>query len=196
LSQRGASLQPKDLASAVAAAGYCDLAQGYVTLPGPVNPGQVSSAVVDFGAIRSSAGGAAGELVVEDLSPEAKAAGWSVDPLKLSVPAEEKRPLTVRFTAPAASELAGTPLGALGQLQVPVQQVLRLGLVMKGGCPAMLGAPAAVPAAADGSRRLCLVCSCVLAPVEQGGAAAAAPAGGPGSVGSAAGPAVAAAGKK
>jgi hypothetical protein len=158
-----------------------------------VSPGQVSTAVVDFGAIKSSAGGAAGELVVEELPAEAKAAGWSVDPVKLSVPAGEKRPLTVRFTAPAAPDLAGTPLGALGQLQVPVQQVLRLGLVMKGGCTAMPGAPAVVPVAADGSRRLTLVCSCVLAPVEAGGPeAAGASAAAAGSAGSAAGPAAAA----
>lgn len=155
----GAGLQPRDVQAALAAAGYRDLTQGYVTLPGPVSAGQVSSVTVDFGSIKSSAGGAAGELVVEELPPEANEAGWSVDPVKVSAPAGEKRPLTVRFSAPAAAKLGGTALGALGQLQLAVQQTVRLGVVMKGGCQ---GPTAAV--AADGTRRMTLVCSCMLAP--------------------------------
>jgi hypothetical protein len=167
------SLQPKDVQSVLAAAGYCDLAQGYVTMPGPVGPGQASTAVVEFGSVKSSVGGAAGELVVEELPAEAKEAGWSVDPVKVSVPAGEKRPLTIRFTAPAAAKLIGTALGALGQMQLPVQQTVKLSVVMKGGCQAMAGAPAAVAVAADGTRRMSLVCSCILAPAQAEAAAAA-----------------------
>lgn len=170
----GAGLQPRDVQATLAAAGYCDLTQGYVTLPGPVSAGQVSSVTVDFGSIKSSAGGAAGELVVEELPPEAKEAGWSVDPVKVSAPAGEKRPLTVRFGAPAATKLGGTALGALGQLQLAVQQTVRLGVIMKGGCQ---GPTAAV--AAHGTRHMTLVCSCMLAPaapVQAAEAVAAVPA--------------------
>jgi hypothetical protein len=165
------TLQPMDTASALTAAGYCDLTQGYITLPS-VGPGQCSTATVEFGAIKSSAGGAAGELIVEELSAEAKEAGWSVDPVKVSVPAGEKRPLLVRYTAPAAAKLAGTALGALGQMQVYVQQSVRVSVIMKGGCQAMQGAPVAVAVAADGSRCMSLVCSCVLAPAQPEVAAA------------------------
>mgnify|MGYP001807452743 CR=1 FL=1 len=181
--QSPCTLQTMDTASALVAAGYCDLTQGYITLPS-VGPGQCSTATVEFGAIKSSAGGAAGELLVEELSAEAKEAGWSVDPVKVSVPAGEKRPLLVRFTAPAGAKLAGTALGALGQMQVSVQQSVRVSVIMKGGCQAMQGAPAAVTVAADGSRRMSLVCLCVLSPAQaevaaqagQGSVAAAPPA--------------------
>lgn len=167
------ALQPKDLPSVLAAAGYCDLTQGFIDLPGPVSPGQASTATVEFGAVKSGAGGAAGELVVEDLPAEAKEAGWSVDAVKVSTPVGERRPLTIRYTAPAAAKLAGTAVAALGQLQVPVQQVLKLNVIMKGGCQPMPGAGApAVGIAADGSRRLSLVCSCVLDPVQLEGSQA------------------------
>jgi len=166
-SQPPGAVQPKDLPSVLAAAGYCDLTQGFIDLPGPVSPGQVSTATVEFGAVKSSAGGAAGELVVEDLPAEAKEAGWSVDAVKVSTPVGERRPLTIRYTAPAAAKLAGTAVAALGQLQVPLQQVLKLNVIIKGGCQPMPGAGAPIVGiAADGSRRLSLVCSCVLDPVQ------------------------------
>jgi hypothetical protein len=111
---------------------------------------------------------------VEELPAVAKEAGWTVDPAKVSVPAGEKRPLTIRFTAPGAAKLSGTALGALGQMQLPVQQMVKLSVVMKGGCRAMAGAPAAVAVAADGTRRMSLFCCCTLAPAQAEAAAAAA----------------------
>jgi hypothetical protein len=136
-----------------------------VTLPGPVAPGQAASATIEFGAIKASAGAAAGELVAEDLPAAAKDAGWSVDSLKLSVPAGEKRPLVVRFTAPTLAKCQGSSQGALAEMGMPSEQVLTLNCSMKGGCQAMPGAAGsgAVAVGSDGVRRVKVVCRCVVA---------------------------------
>eukprot|EP00775_Hariotina_reticulata_P005135 gene5135-5375_t len=114
--------------------GYCDLSQGYVSLPGPLVVGQASSCTLQFGVIKSGVKGAAGELVMDELPVALKEAGWSVEPQKLSTPAGEKRPFVIRFTAPTAAKLQGTPAGALLELGLPVQQTLQLGCTLKGGC--------------------------------------------------------------
>jgi hypothetical protein len=162
-----------ELAAALAAAGYCSLAAGFLSLPGPVAPGQSSCISVGFGAIKpSSSGAAAGEVLLDELPLAAREAGWSVEPpapSKVAVPLGERRPLVIRFTAPPAAKLEGTALGALARLHLPVEQVLRLGCTLKGGCQPMgpVGAAAAaavLPPAPDGSRRVTLVCTAVLAP--------------------------------
>jgi hypothetical protein len=166
------------LAAALEAAGFCNYSQGAVNLPGPVSPGQATSATIEFGAVKASTGAAAGELVIEELPAAAKDAGWSVDSLKLSVPAGEKRPLVVRFTAPPLAKLQGTSQGALAEAGLPSEQQLMLNCSMKGGCQAVPGAAGAgvVAVGSDGVRRVKVVCRCT----EAMPAAAAAAAGGGG----------------
>jgi hypothetical protein len=163
------------LPAALEAAGFCNFARGAVNLPGPVSPGQASSAVIEFGAVKASTGAAAGELVVEELPAAAKEAGWSVDSLKLSVPAGEKRPLVVRFTAPPLAKLQGSSQGALAEAGLPSEQQLTLNCSMKGGCQAVPGAAGAgaVAVGSDGMRRVKVVCRCTVAMPAAAAAAAA-----------------------
>jgi hypothetical protein len=141
-----------------------------LSLPGPVSAGQTSTAALEVGSLKSSGGlGAAGEVVVEDLAPAAKAAGWSVvcEPLKTAVPLGEKRAVTVKFappalatatTAGAAGGAASGCVSALLGLPETVECVLR--------CTLRGGVPAAGSSTGDGAaegRRLEVHCSCVIA---------------------------------
>jgi hypothetical protein len=158
--------QRQQLLLSLAAAGYCDLSQGYVSLPAPVAPGQTSCCTLQFGTIKSGVKSAAGELVLDELPAAFREAGWSVEPQKLSTPAGEKRPFVIRFTAPSAAKLQCTPAGALLGLGLPVQQTVQLGCTLKGGGQPGPGAGSTgmVPAstAADGSRRMTIICSCTI----------------------------------
>ena len=124
--------------------------------PSPIRPGETAVASFEVGNVKTgSIAAAAGEVLLEELSPAAKAAGWSMEPPggKITVAAGEKKLVTVKFTAPA--EVAESRVAALG---LPDREEVVIGCVVKGGALAVLGSRAALAMAADGTRHVLVRC--------------------------------------
>ncbi len=122
--------------------------------PHAVHFGEVATATIEVGSLKSAAaGGAAGEFVLDELPLSAKEAGWSVEPGRLPLAVGEKKPVQVRYAAPAA---ATAGLAAYFGHEERIE--LTLGALLKGGLPA--------PPTSEG-RRLSLVFRALLRPSER-----------------------------
>ena len=72
-----------------------------------------------MGSLKSSKfGGSTAEVAFEDLSAQAKAAGWKLDPLKLGATAGEAKPLMVSLAVGANCSGNGGIVGGLGHSDV------------------------------------------------------------------------------
>jgi hypothetical protein len=125
--------------------------------PSPIGPGDTAVACFEVGNVKTGSSAAAtGEVVLEELSPAARAAGWSMEPSggKFTVAVGEKKVVTVKFTAPA-DVMAGSSVAALG---LPGREEVVVRCVVKGGAAAVLGSKAALAVAVDGTRQLLVRC--------------------------------------
>ena len=134
----------KQLATAAAAAGL-SVAMGTAAAAATVSPrelvlnfphplclGESAMTIFEAGSLKSSAvGGAAGELIIDDLPVVAKEAGWTIEPTKLPLAAGDKKAVQVRYTSP--SEVHAGMAAYLGHEE---WIELRLGASLKGGLPA------------------------------------------------------------
>lgn len=135
----------RQLAAAAAAAGLSDpsipvafsasLAASrelVLNFPHAMHLGEVASTSFEAGSVKSTAvGGAAGELVIDDLPAAAKEAGWMIDPMKLPLAIGDKKAIQVRFTSPAEAHA-----GIAAYFGHKERIELRLGATLKGGLPA------------------------------------------------------------
>ncbi|DBA68488.1 TPA: Cilia- and flagella-associated protein 74 [Trebouxia sp. C0005] len=119
-----------------------------VAMPRSVSPGESVSVTLEVVSLKSKAGGSPVEFTLEPIPDSVSAAGFKVDSLKLAVPAGERKPLTITFSAPQQPK-PGSP-AALG-LSEEVTGTLTG--TLKGGVP---------PPKTAAGRRIVLNLSCQL----------------------------------
>jgi len=103
-----------------------------LNFPHPLCLGESATTSFEAGSLKSSAvGGAAGELVIDDLPDVAKESGWYIDHSKLPLAAGDKKAIQVRYTSPSKAQA-----GMAAYLGHEEWIELRLGATLKGGLPA------------------------------------------------------------
>ena len=103
-----------------------------LNFPHPMYLGEVATTRFEAGSVKSSTfGGAAGELIVDDLPAAAKEAGWSLDPNKMPLAVGDKKAVQVRYTSPSQAHA-----GMAAYFGHEEWAELRLGATLKGGLPA------------------------------------------------------------
>ncbi|MEW5303719.1 MAG: hypothetical protein WDW36_006383 [Sanguina aurantia] len=122
-----------------------------MTFPEPVYLGESCKGGLEVGNLKSQGlGGAAGEVVFDELPAAAKEAGWVLDPVRQSLLPGEKKPITLRYTAPAVAHA-----GMAAYFGHPEHVSVTLGALLKGGLPAP---------PSPGGRRVTLVARVLLLP--------------------------------
>eukprot|EP00955_Chlamydomonas_euryale_P007529 79807-Chlamydomonas_euryale.AAC.3 len=125
-----------------------------LTFPAPLHIGEAATTSFEVGSLKSAAvGGAAGELIIEELPAAARAAGWAVDPTKLPLPVGDKKAVTVTYVAPREVHA-----GIAAYFGHEEYMECTLKMALKGGLPA--------PPSAEG-RRLSLLLRVLLRPGER-----------------------------
>lgn len=120
-----------------------------LTLTPSVAPGSTATAQMFLGSLKSKLGGSNSEVVFDELSAKVKEAGWTVEPMKLSVAAGDKKPLTVKYTAPRSTQLmAYTGLDLVEYVEMTLSGTL------KGGAPSL----------GPSGRRVAITCRCLVDP--------------------------------
>ena len=103
-----------------------------LNFPHPLCLGEVATTRFEAGSVKSAKfGGAAGDLIIDDLPAAAKEAGWSLDPNKVPLAAGDKKAVQVRYTSP--SQVHAGMAAYFGHEE---WAELRLGATLKGGLPA------------------------------------------------------------